>query len=126
MSEATEELTRVEQDLQEGAEVAIVSYGISARSAQGAVQELRARGVRVSHLRLITVFPFPEAVVAELAAGVERIVVPELNLGQICHSVREAVGGAAAVERVSKIGGEIITPSEIVRAVTEGGRPVRV
>jgi len=126
VSEATEELTRVEQDLQEGAEVAIVSYGISARSAQGAVQELRARGVRVSHLRLITVFPFPEAVVAELAAGVERIVVPELNLGQICHSVREAVGGAAAVERVSKIGGEIITPSEIVRAVTEGGRPVRV
>ena len=51
----------------------------------------RKAGIQVSHLRLIGVFPFPEPTVREFATGLERIIVPELNLGQICHTVREAV-----------------------------------
>jgi 2-oxoglutarate ferredoxin oxidoreductase subunit alpha len=125
ISDATLELTNVKQDLQEGAEVGLVSYGISSRSAAGAVKVLRQAGMKVSHLRLVTVFPFPEAVVQAFAAPLARIIVPELNLGQICHVVREAVDGAARIERVAKIGGEIITPGEIVRAVREGGEPVK-
>jgi 2-oxoglutarate ferredoxin oxidoreductase subunit alpha len=125
ISGKVEELTRAEHDLQEGAEVGLVSYGISGRSAAGAVRQLRERGVKVSHLRLLTVFPFPERLVREFAEPLERIVVPEMNLGQICHVVREALEGAARVERVSKIGGEIITPDEICRAVVDGGEVVR-
>jgi 2-oxoglutarate ferredoxin oxidoreductase subunit alpha len=125
IGDATSALTDVEQDLQEGAEVGLISYGISARSAAGAVKRLRRDGLKISHLRLVTVFPFPEAVVQAFAAPLARIIVPELNLGQICHVVREAVDGAARIERVAKIGGEIITPAEIVRAVREGGEPVR-
>jgi 2-oxoglutarate ferredoxin oxidoreductase subunit alpha len=121
---ATAQLTRVELDAQTGAEVGIVSYGISARSAAGAVRLLRHDGLKVSHLRLVTVFPFPEKVVQEFAASLERIVVPEMNLGQICHPVREAVEGAAQVERVAKIGGEIIMPQEIAKAVREHGERV--
>ncbi len=122
---AVAELTRVEIDSDEGATVGIVSYGISSRSAAGAVKLLRRQGVPVSHLRLVTVFPFPEQAVREFAAPLERIVVPELNLGQICHTVREAVEGTAVVEKVVRIGGEIIQPAAIVRAVQEGGQPVR-
>ncbi len=125
----TNKLTRIEQDLQEGAELGIVSYGISARSAAGAVRLLRAAGMKVSHLRLITVFPFPESAVRDFAATLDRIIVPEMNLGQIYHTVREAVGDTKGsskddlcsplrsptrVELVSKIGGEIIRPEEIV------------
>jgi 2-oxoglutarate ferredoxin oxidoreductase subunit alpha len=73
---------------------------------------------------LVSVFPFPEKAVREFASGLERIVVPELNLGQICHVVREALEGGAAVERVSRIGGEIIPPEEIVEALIEGGERV--
>ncbi len=124
ISSATEQLTRVDEDRQEGAEVGIVSYGISARSAAGAVRMLRNEGVKVNHLRLITVFPFPERTVQEFAAKLTRIVVPELNLGQICHTVREAVDGVAKVERVSKIGGEIILPQEIAQAVVSQGEPL--
>jgi len=119
-----EKLTRVEEETQEGATVGVLSYGISARSAQGAIRLLRAAGQRVSHLRLITVFPFPERKVQEFAEGLDRIVVPELNLGQICHVVREAVDGGARIELVPKIGGEIITPGEIAKAVMEGGERV--
>jgi 2-oxoglutarate ferredoxin oxidoreductase subunit alpha len=120
-----ERLTQVERDSQDEAKVGIVSYGISARSAAGAVRMLRAQGVYVSHLRLVTVFPFPERVVQEFAASLDRIIVPELNLGQICHTVREAIDGQAKVERVSKVGGEIILPEEIVEAVRHQGQPVR-
>ncbi len=111
-----EALTRVERDLEDGAEFGIISYGISARGAAGAVKLLRAEGVKVSHLRLIGVYPFPEQVVKEFAAPLKRIVVPEMNLGQIYHVVREVVLGDAQVELVSSIGGEIIRPSQIVAA----------
>jgi 2-oxoglutarate ferredoxin oxidoreductase subunit alpha len=124
ISDDVEKLTRVEHDKDEGARVGIVSYGISARSAAGAVRLARQDGVKLSHLRLISVFPFPERTVREFAAGLDRIIVPELNLGQICHTVREAIEGEAAVERVSKVGGEIITPEEIAQAVARGGEPL--
>ena len=124
ISSEVEQLTRVEERRQDGAKIGIVSYGISARSAQGAIRMLEADGKRISHLRLITVFPFPERVVQEFADELDRIIVPELNLGQICHVVREAIDGRATVERVSKIGGEIITPDEIVEAVRHGGERV--
>jgi 2-oxoglutarate ferredoxin oxidoreductase subunit alpha len=121
---AVDALTRVETDVEPGAEVGIVSYGISSRSAAGAVRLLRAEGHKVSHLRLLTVFPFPERVVREFAEPLGRVVVPEMNLGQICHVVRESLEGCAKVERVSKIGGEIITPAQVVAAVLTGGERV--
>jgi 2-oxoglutarate ferredoxin oxidoreductase subunit alpha len=118
-------LTRVEVDRQPGAQVGVVSYGITARSVAAAVKTLRSQGVAVSHLRLVTVFPFPEEVVQDFADGLERIVIPELNLGQICHVLREAVEGRARVERLSRIGGEIIRPAQVIKAVLEGGQAVR-
>ncbi len=126
ITDATEDLTRIERDEDEGATIGIVSYGISSRSAAGAVRLLRAEGKKVSHLRLITVYPFPENVIREFAGPLARVIVPELNLGQVCHNVREALDGDAVVEKVSKIGGEIITPQEIVDAVLGAGEPVKV
>ncbi len=120
----TDRLTRVEEDIDDGASVGVISYGISARSAAGAVRIARSQGLKVSLLRLIGVFPFPEKVVQGFVEGVDRVIVPEMNLGQICHVVREAVEGAAVVERVGRIGGEIIRPEEIVKAVVDGGEPV--
>ena len=120
----TDRLTRVEEDIEERATVGIVSYGISARSAAGAVRIARTQGIEVSHLRLVGVFPFPEGAVQRFVEGMDRVIVPEMNLGQICHVVREAVEGSAAVERVGRIGGEIIRPEEIVRAVVDGGERV--
>jgi 2-oxoglutarate ferredoxin oxidoreductase subunit alpha len=124
ISDATEELTSVEHDVEEGATVGLVSYGVSSRSAQGALRLLRQNGQRVSHLRLITVFPFPERVVQEFADGLDRIIVPEMNLGQMCHVVREAIDGRAVVERVGRIGGELVHPDRIVAAVEGHGEKV--
>jgi len=125
ITDAMDVLSDLERDEEEGATVGLVSYGISSRSAAGAVRLLRADGKKVSHLRLRTVFPFPETAVREFAEPLDRVLVPEMNLGQVVHTVREALDGAAKVELISKIGGEIITPFEVVTAVLEGAAPVR-
>ncbi len=118
ITDDVEALSRIEIDTEEGAETGIVSYGISSRGAAGAVKLLRAAGVKVSHLRLITVFPFPEQAIRDFAAPLKRVIVPEMNLGQVVHCVREAVEGAAKVEVLARIGGEIIRPDEIAAVVT--------
>jgi 2-oxoglutarate ferredoxin oxidoreductase subunit alpha len=88
------------------------------------VRLLRREGFRVSHLRLVTVFPFPAKAVREFCEGLERVVVPELNLGQIGHVVREAAAGLSQVEGVWRIGGEILRPQDIAQAVRDGGEPL--
>jgi len=125
ITDATDALADLERDEEDGATVGLVSYGISSRSAAGAVRLLRAEGKKVSHLRLRTVYPFPEDVVRAFAEPLERVVVPEMNLGQVVHTVREALEGGAKVESLAKIGGEIITPDEVVTAVLEGAGKVR-
>lgn len=117
ISDCRDELTWVEQDLDADAKVAIVSYGITSRAAISATAMLRAQGVPTSHLRLIGVWPFPLNEVAQLAKTVEVIFVPEMNLGQMVHPIREAVRGQAEVILLPKIGGVMHTPAEIVEAV---------
>ncbi|WP_297487891.1 2-oxoacid:acceptor oxidoreductase subunit alpha [Thermococcus sp.] len=99
------------------AEIAIVSTGIVSRSAIRAVKMLRERGVRAGLLKLSTVWPFDFEVIEELAEQVRKIYVPEMNLGQLYHLVREGANGKAEVELIAKIGGEVHTPMEIVERV---------
>ncbi len=99
------------------AEIAIVSTGIVSRSAIRAVKMLRERGVRAGLLKLSTVWPFDFEVIEELAEQVRKIYVPEMNLGQLYHLVREGANGKAEVELIAKIGGEVHTPMEIMERV---------
>ena len=123
ISSKREELARVEVDHQDDARVGIISYGITARPAAGAVRLLREEGTPVSYMRLIGIWPFPNRQVAEFAAGHDHILVPEMNLGQVVHPVREAVEGQAKVRCLPKIGGVMHNPYEIMEAVdaTLGG-----
>ncbi len=97
----------------------MVSYGITSRVALNAVRLLRRKKKRVGYLRLVGLWPFPEERLFRLGKQVKGILVPEMNLGQMVHPVREAVGGKCRVEHLPKIGGEIHTPAEIVEAVEQ-------
>ncbi|WP_010477758.1 2-oxoacid:acceptor oxidoreductase subunit alpha [Thermococcus zilligii] len=101
----------------EDAEVAIVATGIVSRSAMSAVKMLRERGVRAGFLKLNTIWPFDFEMVEKLAERVRKIYVPEMNMGQLYHLVREGANGKAEVELISKIGGEVHTPMEIIERV---------
>ena len=105
-----------QKDYQPGARTAILSYGASARTARHALKQLRAKGEKVNLFTAQTLWPFPETAVEELADSVERIIVPEMNLGQLALEV-ERVAGRKKVVRVNRANGEMVTPDMILSAV---------
>jgi 2-oxoglutarate ferredoxin oxidoreductase subunit alpha len=106
----------------EDAEVVVVSYGITSRVAQRAIQLARARGIRAGKFRLISAWPFPEQHIRDLAARVKAFVVPEINLGQMVYEVERAAAGKAAVIPVSHAGGSVHNPDAILKAIVEAAR----
>jgi 2-oxoglutarate ferredoxin oxidoreductase subunit alpha len=106
----------------EDAEVVVVSYGITSRVAQRALQLARKRGVRAGKFRIISAWPFPEQRIRDLAGRVKAFVVPELNLGQMVHEVERAAAGKAAVIPVSHAGGSVHDPEAILKAILEAAK----
>lgn len=110
-----EVLTDVEKRNLDDADVAIVSYGIASRSAIGAMNKGREKGMNIGYLRMRTLWPFPIKEIEELSKNVDKIIVAEMNLGQMFHKVKEHAD--CEVVLASKIGGEIHSPEEILREV---------
>jgi len=112
------EILLCEADGIEGAEALVIAYGITARSARHAVEAARRRGRRVGFLKLKTLWPFPEEIIAEAAERIPRVIVPEMNRGQLVLEV-ERVAGRHKVRRVNRATGELIPPAEILTAIEE-------
>jgi 2-oxoglutarate ferredoxin oxidoreductase subunit alpha len=111
-----DDITLVEEDYQEGAKVAFLSYGASARTARHAMKLARALGKKVNLLTLFTIWPFPEKQVEALGERVDRIIVPEMNLGQLAYEVERMVG-RKKVRRIGCANGEMITPQMVLDAM---------
>jgi 2-oxoglutarate ferredoxin oxidoreductase subunit alpha len=109
------ELIEFETGGDEDADELVVSYGITGRTAAGAVRQLRDRGRSIGHLRLLTLWPFPDEVLESRTADVSRVYVPELNLGQVAREVERTA--TAPVESLDRIGGEPWTVAELVAAI---------
>jgi 2-oxoglutarate ferredoxin oxidoreductase subunit alpha len=121
-----DEIIRYEEKDVEDAEVVVVSFGISARTALWPIEQARREGIRVGYLRLITVWPFPEARIRQLAKGVRAFVVPEINLGQIVREVERAAAGQAQVFGAHRAGGDILEPHFVLNVIRQAaGRPVQ-
>ncbi len=114
-----EEICKTEQYFTQDAQEILIAYGFTARSALYAVKRLRQKGRKVGLLRLQTLWPFPEHVVRPMGQRVERILVPEMNLGQVMGEVRKVV--ECTVEGYHQVNGEIIHPKAIVDAVERRG-----
>ncbi len=115
-------LVDIREDGIEGAEVAVVSFGITSRVAAAAVELARQRGLKVGHLRLIITWPFPGRRIAEVARHVKGIVVPELNMGQVVLEVERAVAGRVPVHSVPHAGGTVHEPEVILEKILEAAR----
>lgn len=95
------------------AEIILVAFGTAARVAQTAVHHMREQGHAVGLFRPITLWPFPEWHLAQLATKASIFFVVEMNAGQMVHDVREIVGRHVPVESVGRMGGAIPMPDEI-------------
>lgn len=115
-------IIEIEEDGVRNAEVIVCSYGISARVAKLAVNSARKAGIKVGMLRLITVWPFPEARIRALARRIKAFVVPELNAGQIALEVERCAGGAAETVLVPHMGGAVHDPEAILDAIRKAAK----
>ena len=94
-------------------EALLVCHGVCARSAWEAESRLRERGVTVATLRLQTVWPLHDAALAPLLRAARRVVVLEMNRGQMLREIQRLVGDAAPVEAVLRYDGELVSPRAI-------------
>jgi len=112
-----DQIIEYEEILLDDAEVAVIAYGSTARSARRAVIEAREQGIRAGLLRLITVWPFPDKKIRELNNRVRAFVVPEVNLGQMSREAERF--SSRPVIGVNHAGGTLMAPAPILDAIRE-------
>ncbi|MFW6265715.1 MAG: 2-oxoacid:acceptor oxidoreductase subunit alpha [Halanaeroarchaeum sp.] len=110
-----DDIVEVDSVHAEDADTVVVAYGITARTAAGAVERLRDDGMDLGLLTLKTLWPFPEDQVAAAAAGATDVYVPELNLGQVTREVERVTD--RPVTGLDRIGGEPWTVDELVAEI---------
>lgn len=98
----------------EDADYVIVAFGSAARIAEKAIEIAREEGIKVGLFRPITLWPFPEKQLADLAKKVKGMLVTEINAGQMIEDVKLAVNGVVPVEHFGRLGGIVPEPQEIV------------
>ena len=101
----------------EDAEIVIVSYGISARPVMKALEMAREKGIKCGMLKLITVWPFPEEKIKEMASQITAFVVAEINYGQMYLEVERSSRGKANTVLIGHAGGSIFHPNEILEVI---------
>ena len=119
IQDRAEDIIRCEEEEIDGADVVVVTYGITARVARLGIELARRQGIAVGSLRLITIWPFPERRIAELAESAGAIVVPEINYGQLVLEVERCAAGRCRVLPVSHGGGGVHEPEDIARVISE-------
>ncbi len=110
------EVRFAEQSL-EDAEYVVLAFGTSGRVAQTAVKQARAQGIKVGLLRPISLFPFPEARIAQLSEQARSFLVVEMNAGQMVQDVRLSMTRRIPVHFYGRMGGTVPLPDEVLSEI---------
>ena len=114
-----DDIVDIDSVFMDDADIGIVAYGSSSRSARRALHLAREKGIRIGMVRPKVLWPFPDREVRQMADQVRTILVPEMNLGQFAHEVEWAVNGKLEVHRINRIDGEPINPLDILEKIEE-------
>ena len=115
-----DKIIEIEEKLLEDADIAVVVYGSEARPTWKAIQLAREKGIKVGMLKLITAWPFPSKQIDDLSQKVNKIIMPEVNYGQLVHMVREY--SHCDVLSLTHPGGAIHSPDKIFKKIMEVGK----
>jgi 2-oxoglutarate/2-oxoacid ferredoxin oxidoreductase subunit alpha len=113
----TQKLARYQEFFTDDAEILLISYGSSARSALQVVEDRRKRGTKIGLLELNTIWPFPESIVRQHSAGKHHILVVEMNMGQVYHEVKRAVEHPERVYLANRFDGVFISHNDIYKVL---------
>ena len=121
VARARDEVVEYEAESLDDADIIVVAYGSVGRSALRAVRDARREGIRAGFFRPITLWPFPDKELLNFAvkAKAKKILVPELNAGQMVLEVERLIKGYCDVEALSLVNGELFKPAEILNKIKE-------
>ncbi len=117
-----DEIIWIEEEDVEGAEVVVIAYGITSRVVQPAITKARDEGIKVGQIKMVTVWPFPEKRIRELAGQVKALVMVEMNYGQIYLEMNRCAAGQCETYLVGHAGGTVHNPANIYNTIKEAVR----
>jgi len=103
----------------EDAQMTVIAYGCVARAALGAVKEAREKGLKVGLIKLKLLWPFMRHTITEVLETSQKVLVPEMNIGQISREVKRVNQSRCEVVTLNKVDGTLITPHEILEKLEE-------
>ncbi|MBQ2718250.1 MAG: 3-methyl-2-oxobutanoate dehydrogenase subunit VorB [Clostridia bacterium] len=106
-----------EEYLMDDAEICIVAFGIASRVSKNAINQARAKGIKVGMIRPITLWPFPEKVLKKASEKCKAFISVELNMGQMIDDVRLAIECSKPVYLCNRTGGMIMSPEEVLASI---------
>jgi 2-oxoglutarate ferredoxin oxidoreductase subunit alpha len=108
----SQEIIQYDSHYLDDAQIAVICYGFTARSALFAVEQLRREGKKIGVLRLKTLWPFADELIKDIGSRVGKIFVPEMNMGQLAGEVMKYA--TCDVISYGQVNGEIIHPHTIM------------
>jgi 2-oxoglutarate ferredoxin oxidoreductase subunit alpha len=115
-----DKIIETEEKELDDADIAVVVYGSEARPAWKAIQLAREKGIKAGMMRLITPWPFPSKQIETLSQKVKKIIMPEVNYGQLVHMVKEYA--ECDVISLTHPGGAIHSPDIILKTIEEADK----
>jgi len=112
------DIEKFEEFQTEDADILLVAYGSTSRSSRQAIRMARSAGIKAGMFRPITIWPFPDEQVSKLSKKIKKILVPEMNMGQIIFEVQRNACGSS-VYGLNVVNGEPITPDQIYEKIKE-------
>ena len=113
-----EKIIKIEETKPNNPKIGIISYGSVSRAVWEMLELADSENINLAHLRLISLWPFPDKEVRSFLKGLKNVIVPEQNSGSIVREIERCNNGLTNVHSLSKIGGgEPITPSEMLDLV---------
>ena len=114
-----DDIVLFEEYMLDDADIVVVAYGSTSRSARYAVNAAREQGIKAGMFRIRTFWPFPDKQIKALAQKAKAFIVPEMNLGMCSIEVERNAQGKAPVLGINRVDGEPINPDQIVEKMKE-------
>ncbi|MFW5731461.1 MAG: 3-methyl-2-oxobutanoate dehydrogenase subunit VorB [Desulfonatronovibrionaceae bacterium] len=108
---------RFEEFLTDDAELIVVAYGSIGRIVKSTIRKLRKQDMKVGLIRPITLYPFPSAVLRELAEKGKKFLTIEHNMGQMVEDVRLSICGLADSAFHAQLPGNLPTPNDFEQPI---------
>ena len=114
-----DEIYKLRAEMMDDAEIAFISYGSVSRAALQATSLARQAGFKVGSIQLYTIWPFDYDHIREYCSRCKKVIVAELNMGQVINEIEKALPEEVEVHALQRYDGEILTPTELLEKLEE-------